>query len=179
MKKYIPYVTIIAVITIIFGTIYTIGQQSIRLSANMPQIQIAEDTALDLNDGAQPSFVLPPSKKVDIDESSASFIIIYDKAGKAVAGSGEIDDKLPVIPFGVLQSTPRTGYHAVTWAPKSGVRIASVEVQANDYYILVGRSLDEPEKLVETIGKLTLLGYFLTLLTVAAGVIIWNVTKKQ
>jgi hypothetical protein len=178
MKKYIPHATVLAVITIVFGSIYTIGQQTIRLSANMPQIQVAEDAALALNNGAQPNSVLPQGKKVDIGDSSAGFVIIYDKSGKAIAGSGEMDGKLPVIPFGVLQSTPPTGYHAITWVPESGVRVASVEVRTNNYYVLAGRSLNEPEKLIETIGRLTLIGYALALLTTAGGTLLWHKTKK-
>jgi len=165
-----------AVITIIFGTIYTIGQQTIRLSANMPQIQMAEDAASALNNGAQPGSVLPQNKKVDIGSSSAGFVIVYNTLGKVVAGSGEVDGGIPTIPLGVLQNTPASGYHAVTWMPSSGVRIASVEVQAKDYYVLAGRSLTEPEKLIDTIGKLTLFGYVLALACVVIGTAIW---KKQ
>jgi hypothetical protein len=169
MKKYVLLATIVGIITVIFCSIYIVGQQAIRLSANMPQIQIAEDAAQSIHNGAKLPSVLPSGEKIDISRSSASFLIIYDQSGRAVAGSGEIDGKLPVIPYGVLQNTNGTTYHAVTWVPESGVRIASVEVRANNYYVLAGRSLKEPEKLIDTIGKLTLIGYIITLLITATG----------
>lgn len=177
MKKYIPHAVIFAAITIIFGTIYTIGQQTIRLSANMPQIQMAEDAAQALNEGDKPQAAIPQGKKVEIGDSSAGFLIIYDKSGKVVAGSGEVDSQIPVIPYGVLMNTPNTGYHAVTWVPSQGDRIASVEVKVKNYYVLAGRSLDEPEKLIETISKLTLLGYAVTLLALGSGVMLWRKLK--
>jgi hypothetical protein len=45
------------VLTIIFGTIYTIVQQNYRMSANDPQIQMAEDAANDLSNGVSPQTI--------------------------------------------------------------------------------------------------------------------------
>lgn len=179
-KKNIVFATVAVIVTIIFMSVYVIGQQIIRLSANMPQIEMAEDIAQKLNNGARLVDVLPEGEKVNPAVSSAAFVVIFDKKKNVVAYSGEIDGKIPTVPEGVLKQTPKKGYNAVTWQPKENVRLASVEVRANDYYVLTARSLAEPEKLVDTIGKLTLVGYVAAMVMLVAGHVLYiNLPKER
>jgi hypothetical protein len=179
MKPKIFLVTATAILTITFGSIYVIGQQTIRLSANMPQIQIAQDAVRALNNGTKPENVIPAGQKVDLANSSSGFVIIYDLSGKVVAGTGQLNDTIPVIPYGVLQNTKASDYHAVTWQPQNNVRIASIEAKANDYYVLAGRTLTQPEKLVTTIGRLTLLGYVTSLVVLLGGWFVYTKSKPK
>lgn len=118
-----------SVLTIIFGTIYTVAQQNLRLSANDPQIQIAQDTANKLNQNIKPSASI--SGNIDLNSSLAPFVIIYDKSSKVVAGNGYLGTEIPTVPIGVLTNSLDKPYNFVTWQPMSDVRIASVEVAAN------------------------------------------------
>ena len=65
------------IISIIFGTIYGAAQQVLRLTANDPQIQMAQDAAASLNAGNTPTSLVP--SKVDSKVSLAPFIEVYDK----------------------------------------------------------------------------------------------------
>ena len=167
MKKLVPWASAILVLIIIFGTIYGVMQQAQRSGANMPQIQLAEDTAVAINKGAHPSSVLTAS--VVMDSSLAPFIIVYDKSGKVVDGSGLLDGAIPTIPQGALTAADGQAYNAVTWQPKSGVRIAAVAVKADNYYVVSGRSLTEVEKNETKALQLTLTGgviaFFVVLLS--------------
>lgn len=174
MKNKIIILTFVLLLTLVFGTIFVIGQQTIRLSANMPQIQSAQDAAQRLNDGVKPQDIVPVGSRINLTTSSAGFLIIYDRSGKVVASSAQLNGSVPIIPFGVLQHTKSPGYNAVTWQPVSGVRIASIEVKTDNYYVLAGRSLAEPEKLVETIVKLTAAGYVISLLALSAGSLLYK-----
>jgi hypothetical protein len=163
MKKYFKPLGFLAVITVVFITIYAANQSVLRSSANDPQIQMAEDTAEILNNGAEPGSLV--SGKVDVNKSLAPFIIIYDKLGKAVA-SPAYSGQTPLrdIPFGVLKSAG-SSYNAVTWQPEFNVRLAAVAVEANQYYVVSARSLTGVERRENSLTKIVLLGWLLTIAT--------------
>src|SRR5207249_4377544 len=73
----------VAIITLIFGVIYAETRQSLRQSANDPQIQMAEDAAVQLSADINPNEVLPQGR-VDLSTSLSPFIIVYDEAGQPV-----------------------------------------------------------------------------------------------
>lgn len=171
MKKSWPWLGAVAILVIIFGTMYGVVQQSQRRGADYPQIQIAEDTAAELDGGAMPSSLAQGN--VDMARSLAPFVIVYDKSGKVVTGSGYLDGKLPQVPIGVLQHARGKDYSVVTWQPKSGVRIAAVSTAAQKYYVLSGRSLTEVERNESLSFKLAFLGGLLSLLVL---VVVYRLT---
>ena len=59
-------------------------QQALRLGMNDPQLQIAQDTAAKLAQGATPAAVMP-SEKVDESKSLATFVTIVDQNTKVLA----------------------------------------------------------------------------------------------
>ncbi len=146
---------------VMFSTIYAAVQQSQRSDANFPQIQLAQDTAASLNQGDAPLVLVHGT--VDASKSLAPFTIIYDKTGKVVLGSGYLDGKVPQAPLGVLTASNGKDYHAVSWQPRSDVRIATVTVAAKDYYVLSGRSLKEVEKNEAHTTQIVLLGCLVAL----------------
>ena len=172
--------TLLSVITVLFGTIYAVGQQTLRQSANDPQISQAEDIAAQLGTGAAPTGLVQGS--VNIASSLSPFVIIYDVYGRPVAGSGYLDGKLPVIPKGVLTAAKNRHYHAVTWQPSANVRIAAVSVAANSYYVVGGRSLQEIEVRERLVLELAVLGWMLANGLILAGAIgyqWWPIGKRR
>jgi hypothetical protein len=168
---------ILVIITIIFGTIYITQQQSLRISANSPQIQLAEDTAVSLNNGTNPvSFA---DNRVDMGNSLAPFIVIYSKSGRVVSGNGYLDNKLPTVPIGVLQHSDGKDYSFVTWQPQSNVRIASVSVSAKNYYVLAGRSLKEVEKQEQSQLEFAVLGWVASIIVTVLGYTFVNKAHKK
>jgi hypothetical protein len=112
-----------------------------------PQIQMAEDAADALAQGAVAESLLPPH--IDVGKSLAPFVIVYDDTGQVVASSGLLHGKVPSLPAGVLEYTRRRGQDRVTWQPENGVRVAAVVARfqgANAGFVLAGRSLREVEK---------------------------------
>ncbi|HSW77377.1 MAG TPA: hypothetical protein VLG36_01090 [Candidatus Chromulinivoraceae bacterium] len=170
MKKLVPWASAVLILVTIFGTIYGVLQQAQRSGANLPQIQLAEDIAVAINKGAHPSSVL--TAPVDMNASLAPFIIVYDKSGRVVDGSGLLDSSIPTIPKGVLTAADGQVYNAVTWQPKSGVRIAAIAVRADNYYVVSGRSLAEVEKNETKTLQLSLTGGVIAfLITILAFVV--------
>jgi hypothetical protein len=156
MKRLLPWFAALALLVVIFGSIYGVVQQAQRSDANYPQIQIAEDAAYALNRHSEPQAFV--GDNVDFGRSLQPFVIVYDKTGKPLNGSGYLDGRLAKAPLGMLKAAEGQEYHAVTWEPKNDVRIASVTVAAKDYYVLSGRNLKEVEKNENTTLQLSLLG---------------------
>lgn len=161
MNKLLMFATGGVMLCVVFGTIYAVGQQTIRQSANDPQIQLAMDTAERLDQGVKPDDLL--GSRIDVDKSLAPAVIIYDTLGQVVVGSAYVAGSVPTIPFGVLQSTEQNRYTAVTWEPTPGVRLASVSVEANDYFVTAVRSLAEVEERELGLVKITLFGWLASL----------------
>ena len=142
IKIWLPFAV---VITAFCALAYATVQQALRQGLNDPQIQLAEDTAYALNNGATIDSVISGSK-VEMSSSLAPFIDIYDANGKAVAGSGLLAGQLPDYPKGALESAKQTGENRVTWQPNSDLRIASVVVPYNNGFVVAGRNMREVEQ---------------------------------
>lgn len=166
MNKKLTFVAAAGVLSVIFGTIYAVYQQVIRLTADDPQIQLALDAADQLDQGVKPDDLL--GQRVDVDKSLSPAIIIYDTLGQVVVGSAYLGDTIPTIPFGVLQNALNNRYNAITWEPSPGVRLASVSVEANDYFVTAVRSMSEVEDREAIIYKTVALGWLVSLAGLAA-----------
>jgi hypothetical protein len=158
MNKTLPFAirlwVIFLAISIVFALlVYTSVQQSYRTSANDPQIEIVQDTADVLAQGAPPA-QLVPQNPIDITKSLSAFIIVFDQDHKVVGSSVQINGQTPIPPSGVFDYAKSHEQNRFTWQPQKGVRIAAViqkysgkDSNGKDTtgYILVGRSLKEIE----------------------------------
>jgi hypothetical protein len=162
LKYWLP---LAVVITAFSGLAYLSVQQNFRLSANDPQIQMAEDTAQSLLSGNPPENLLPPFK-VDISQSLSPFTIIFDKDGRPSTSSAVLDGKTPLPPAGVFADTKNSGETRFTWEPKDGVRSAAVAVYykgKNEGFVLAGRSLREIEKREDHLMSIVFSAWILSL----------------
>ncbi len=146
---------------------YVIAQQLLRMGANDPQIQMAEDAASALSRGEATAAVVP-QQQVESSSSLAPFLVVYDSSGKPVAGSGLLNGNLPDYPVGALQAAKASGENRVTWQPQPDVRIASVVVPYKEGFVMAGRSLREVEKRVAQVQALAAVSWLITVLAVFA-----------
>lgn len=156
-------------------------QQTLQLSANDPQIQLAEDTALKLTtqDDTVQITTLP---KVDIAKSLSPFVITYDALGKVVSSSGDIAGKTPVVPMGVFAYAKEHDEDRFTWQPQPGVRIAAVMrhyVGRTTGYVLAGRSLREVEAREDLLLKQVGLGWAVSLAVIFFSVVLTSFFEKR
>lgn len=167
MKKFnffFSWIPLAAAVSLLSLLIYGAVQQAIRLGANNPQIQMAEDAAMGISHGASPEAVLP-SEALDMATSLAPYLIVYNDQGNVLVSSVHLDEKVPMIPPGVLAQA-RGQETRVTWQPKAGVRSAVVVVRYvgdKQGFVLAGRSLREVEKLEDVIFQDVLLGWAVTM----------------
>jgi hypothetical protein len=168
-KKWLP----LAILTVgACGLVYLAVQQSLRASANDPQIQMAEDAASALNSGTKAETLIP-AKKVDLAISLAPFMMVFDETGNVVVSSVTLQGQNPPLPPGVLDYVKQNGEDRVTWQPENGIRVAAVIVKSNNGFVLTGRSLLEIEKRVSQMGRLSftavLVIWVLTFTAIALG----------
>ncbi len=189
LKAWLP----LAVLTVMMcGLVYLAVQQSLRMNANDPQIQLAEDAADALSRGVTPPAAVGTSTSVDMLTSLAPYVAVYDATGTEVASNAFAIDLsknyrsayIPALPPGILGAAQAKGENRITWEPMPGLRYAIVVLPVYDAntktllgYVMSGRSLHEVEKresqaLFEsvTVGIVTLIALFL----VELGIAFWD-----
>lgn len=148
-KAFIYWLPLAATITLICGLFYFLEQQHLRISANDPQIQLAEDISAALSQDRPLESVLSLNTRIDLSKSLAPYVNFYDSKGQPAAGTGFLDNKLPTIPAGVFTYTKTHGQDRVTWQPRAGVRqaivVRSYQSKNDSGFVVVGRSLREIE----------------------------------
>jgi hypothetical protein len=162
LRNWIP---LAVVITILLGGTYGAIQQVLRMSANDPQIQMAEDTAAALTNGQSIDSVVPATK-VDLAQSLAPYVVVFDDSGKAIASSGFLHNQLPALPSGVFEYVRQHSEDRLTWQPEPGVRSATVVTRytgAQSGFVMAGRSLREVESRDSNLELLIGLGWLGTL----------------
>ncbi len=138
-------------ITGLCGLVYLAGQQNLRMSANDPQIQIAQDTGQLLQQGDDPK-VLVRQTQTELSQSLATFIMIFDNNGNPVTSSGLFFGKMLKPPTGVFGFAKKHLEDRFTWEPMEGFRFATVVTSyfgpggKPSGFVLAGRNLREVEK---------------------------------
>ena len=164
-------ITVIAIALIAAGVTLFVAaalQQNYRLTANDPQVQLAEDAAANLAKGQQPSAVIGPGN-IDASNSLAPFVTVYSggKPYQPLATNGYFsDNKTLSPPAGVFEHARASGEERFTWKTLEGQREAAVLVYADSpqpVYVLSARNLREVESREDQLRLLT----FLALLGIA------------
>jgi hypothetical protein len=145
LRQWLP---LAVVITAMSGLVYLAVQQALRQGANDPQIQLAEHTAAALARGGSAESVLP-NTQVDLEQSIAPFVAVFDSTGTPLVSSGLLHGRMPAIPAGVFDWVRQHGEDRITWQPEPGVRQAIVVVSyagSPSGFVMAGRSLREVER---------------------------------
>lgn len=162
LRQWIP---LAVAITAMCGLVYLAVQQELRQSANDPQIQIAEDAAAALENGAPVDSILPAGKTA-IERSLASFVMVFNDRGEVAGSSATLHGQTPQLPGGILDYVRSHGQDRVTWQPEPGVRIAAVVVRypgAQPGFVLAGRSLREVEVREDNAGLIAGVAWIFTM----------------
>jgi len=165
-------------ISAIFFTMYAVIQQDIRMDANDPQIQMAEDLANSLNNGQNPTVL----GKINIAQSLAPFTILYDKNLNIASTNAYLNGTIPTVPTEALsghKDTDIQGESRITWQPEEGVRLATVIVNYNNGYVVVGRNMREIEIREDQQFQLIFIGWIIALIATLSAVIFMETVMKK
>jgi hypothetical protein len=178
LKTWLPLAVVILGLG---GLAYLLVQQTMRQGLNDPQVQMAEDGAAALAAGVDPASLVPAAP-VEVDQSLAPFLIVYDDAGNVLAASARLHGATPPLPEGVLNTTRSNGEDRVTWQPETGVRIAAVVARyegSQPGFVLAGRNMREVERRIDQVGQFTILALAATLVFSLAVVILGELVVKR
>lgn len=150
---------LIVTVSCVLGIVFIAVQQDLRISANDPQIQIAEDIATGLTNH---HYMNLTQHTIDISQSLSSFVMTFNMQGKVQSSEAELHGKTPIVPQGVFASASK-GEDRFTWQPENNTRIAAVVTAYDNGYVLVGRNIREVEKREDTLLKQIILGWLVTI----------------
>lgn len=129
--------------TVLAFALYGGIQQAQRSAADDPQLQMARDAAAALTAGATPQQVATGTP-VDIRDSLAPWIAVYDADGNPLASTGSFDGKPPVVPD-QARADAVGGERTFTWEPEGGLRMATVVEPYAGGTVVAARSMREVE----------------------------------
>ena len=158
MRRYLPWLLSIVVVTILCLFVEVTVQQNYRMSANDPQIQLAEDMASAFQNNqfttetirsSFDSFV-PTNREIDLVTSLSPWIQMYDESGTMVVSSAKVSNASVTlkIPKGIFATVDKSGEDRVTWQSGKNIRQAIVVTKFSGVksgYVVAGRSLKETE----------------------------------
>lgn len=167
---FFPHAAAAVLVTAVILLVYATTQQQYRTAANDPQLQIARDAVTALKQG-KPATAIIPADTIDMEQSLATCMQLYNADGKQVASNGYIGAKSPLVPAGVLDKARAEGEYAVSWQPTPTARMAAVVEytggrQGN--YVLVARSLEEAEKRISALVKMIFMCWLLSMFIICA-----------
>ena len=137
-------------------------QQEYRMTANDPQVQMAEDGAALLSAGGVPAEVVPHATgepAIDLAHSLAPWTAVFDSSGTPLESTARVGQEPLRLPLGVFDESAWTRESAphetrFTWQPSAGIRQAVVLVHAdNGQFVASGRSLRETESRIATLTR--------------------------
>ena len=178
-RSFTKWLPLVVAITGVFGFSYVAVQQNYRQSMNDPQIQMAEDAAISLARDYTPANVVPRGVvPIDIKESLAPWITVYDASGTPLESNAVLDNAPPHLPTGLFDTTtwrplknfvaPTGAETRVSWQPRPDVRQAVILVQFltphGVGYVAVGRSMRTTEERIINLTELAAVAWSTTIL---------------
>ena len=157
--------------TVLALALYAIPQQVLRLGANDPQVALAGDLAVKLEQGVAAAEAVPAGA-VDMGRSLSPFVIAYDDQGHPLSSQAQLDGAIPIPPKGVFDFVRQHGEDRLAWIPSRGVRIAAVVQRVNGAhpgFVLAGRSLREEEARQKQVGQMAKLAWIAMLALIFVG----------
>ncbi len=154
--------------TLIIGTIYLVAHTTLSNPANDTLGEITQEITGALEAGVPAEQIIPQSGGTNLQTSLTSFAALYDKDGKVIGSSAQLDGQSPTPPSSTFQTTTEKNQYNFTWEPKAGLRVAAVMQTAKSgdttIYVLAGKNLRETEKHLQTITSYCLGAWILLLI---------------
>lgn len=138
-------------------------QHSLRLAANDPQIELAEDISLRLARGADPQTILT-QPAINLRTSVSTYVMVFNRVQEPVVVTALLDNQEVKPPVELFNLTEKNGQTRFTWQPAPGVKSAVVMQYFDDQqtgYLLVGRSLRETDYRITEITQTIMAGWLM------------------
>jgi hypothetical protein len=178
-RAWLIFLVMAAMVTLVAATVFAAVQQNYRSNANDPQVEAVETLEQVLKQGVPPELITSQGDTVDMKNSLALFVMIFDKDGKSLASSGKLGESSPTPPAGVFDYLRAHDYDRFTWEPEKGVRVAAVGKKLSDDkgFVIVGKSLKEVENRIQNLGIIVAIPWLALLLL--SGLLSYLLSKQN
>ncbi len=160
-------------LTAIGIVVYGVGQQAARRAVDDVPRAMLEQTRGRLSSGVTPSAAVG-GPTVDLTNSDAPFVLVYDSDHALVASSATVAGAVPKLPPGVLDAAVARGEDRVSWQPRPDVREAVVAAPWRSAtaqgVVVAGASLAATEDRTGALRNRVALGWFLAELALTAAI---------
>lgn len=159
------FLTLVVIISIVFVTICYTARGVMRQSANDPQVEVTDQVASIIRQGAPLDQIISAAEQVDLGDSQALFVMIFDKDKKLVGTSATLNGQPISIPDEAFDRAKAGSDYRFTREPQQGSRFALVVKAVDDSgYVVAGRSLAEMEKRATNLYQPLWIGWVLSVL---------------
>ncbi len=164
-RTVVIFVTLVLLVTVIFGAIFSTGQQVLRGDSDYPQVEVVQQVEGIIKQGVPLDVIVNSEEAIDLEDSMSLFVMIFDKDKNLVGSSAKIGEQSPTPPAGSFDEAKSNGENRFTWQPQDGVRVAAVLKPVGDQaFVLAGKSLVETDKRIKTLTICTLIGWAVSIL---------------
>ncbi len=159
------FLVLVAIFSIVFISICYTGRLVLRQQANDPQIEVTEQVAGIIRQGAPLEAIVGTAQQIDLSESDALFVAIFDK-DKNLAGSTALVNGQPIsVPSENFDLAKLQGDYRFDLEVTEGRKMAAVLKPVDENaYVLAGRSLAEFEKRADTLSLPIWIGWGISVL---------------
>jgi hypothetical protein len=162
--------------------VYGVGQQAARRAVDDVPRAMVEQARDRLSAGVPPA-TAAGGPVVDLTDSDAPFVLVYDNEHSLVASSATIAGVAPNVPPGVLDAAVARGEDRVSWQPRADVREALVATPWRSAtaqgVVVAGASLRATEDRTGVLRAAVGVGWLLAVLALTAAVTSASVRHRR
>lgn len=159
------FLTLVLMSTIAFAAIFFSSRNSLRQQANDPQVEVTEQVAGIMRQGAPLDAIVSGAEQIDLATSDTLFVALYDKDKNLAGATATVNGQPLSIPAESFDQASVNGGYRFDWVVTDGREIAGVMKQVDDLgYVVAGRSLAEYELRVAPLFRPLLIGWIASIL---------------
>lgn len=159
------FLILVVICSIIFVAIACTARGVLRQQANDPQVEVTEQVASIIRQGAPLEVIISGAEEIDLADSNALFVMIYDKDKNLVGSSATLNGQPISIPGESLDMARNDVDYRFTQEPQEGMRLALVSKAVDDKaYVVAGRSLAEFERRADNLNQPLWIGWVISVL---------------
>lgn len=162
-------ISIFIILVIIFSTIFVsicyAARGVLRQQANDPQVEVTDQVANIIRQGAPLDVIVSGAEQVDLANSSALFVMIYDKDKNLVGSSAVLDGQPLALPADALDKAKNFNDYRFDWQVSEYVKVAAI-VKAVDEtgYVVAAKSLAEYDRRADDLSQPLWIGWVISVL---------------
>lgn len=159
------FLVLVAIFSIVFISICYTGRLVLRQQANDPQVEVTEQVAGIIRQGAPLEAIVSGAEQIELTQSDALFVTIFDKDKNIAGSTAVVNGQSLSVPAQNFDLAKAQGDYRFDLEVAEGRKMAAVLKPIDDSaYVLAGRSLAEFEKRADTLSLPIWIGWGISVL---------------